>query len=177
MRIFWPFDNNLNDLYNNYPGVGSNNPSYSSPGIDGYGSCLYLNASASQSVTIVSPPFLNMAQTSFSLVTWVYATSFNNVASGSYSDNAIFGQFDNSTLDRSLHIIVRNQKIYLGFFSDDIQGSITLVPGVWYHVCTLLQPKVKKEEDTYFGSRLDGICVRLLDVDSVCVCEWCAGRF
>lgn len=85
-----------------------------------------------------------MAQTSFSLVAWVFATSFNNLATGSYSDNAIFGQFDNNTLDRSLQIIVRNQKIYFGFFSDDIQGNLTLVPGVWYHVCTLLEPKVKK---------------------------------
>lgn len=125
--------------------MGINNPSYSSPGINGYGSRLYLNASASQSVTIFSPPFLNMAQTSFSLVAWVFATTLNTIANNnSRYERAIFGQFENNTLDRSLQIIVRNQKIYFGFFSDDIQGNLTLVPGVWYHVCTLLEPKVKK---------------------------------
>ena len=139
IRIFWSFDNNLNDLYNNYPGVGMNGPTYSSSGITGYGACLYLNATVLQSVTIYSPPFLNMAQTSFSLVAWVLATSYNNVASGSgRSDSAIFGQYESNTQDRSLHIIVRNQRIYLGFFSDDIQGNQILQPGVWYHVRLLV---------------------------------------
>jgi hypothetical protein len=122
-------------LYNNYPGVGINNPTFVNPGITGYGACLYLNASASQSMTVYSPPFLNMAQTSFSLLAWVKATSFHNeFISGTYTDNAIFGQNQANTLDRSLHIIVRNQVIYLGFWSDDIQGNKTLYPGNWYHV-------------------------------------------
>ncbi|CAF4509107.1 unnamed protein product, partial [Rotaria socialis] len=92
MRILWAFDNNLDDLYNNFPGVGSNGPTYSSPGITGYGTCLYLTAASSQSVTVLTPPFLNMALTSFSLLAWVKATSLHNTATGPYSDNAIFGQ-------------------------------------------------------------------------------------
>ncbi len=90
-------------------------------------------------MTIYSPPFLNMAYTSFSLVAWVYATSLHNKnINGSNTDNAIFGQFENNTLDHSLHIIVRNQKIYMGFFNDDTQGNKTIYPGVWYHVRTFL---------------------------------------
>jgi len=130
----WAFDNNLQDLYNNYPGVGINGPTYSSPGINGYGTCLYLTAASSQSVTVYSPPFLNMAQTSFSLLAWVKAASFHNTNSGSYSDNAIFGQYQSATQDHSLHIIVRNQVIYLGFFNDDLSGNRILYPGNWYHV-------------------------------------------
>ena len=100
-----------------------------------------------------------MAQTSFSLVAWVFATSLNNLANNlSRSDSAIFGQFENNTLDRSLHIILRNQKIYLGFFSDDIQGNQTLVPGVWYHVCISLESRVKTN-GVSVESRLDGICL------------------
>src|SRR5690242_6806296 len=68
IRILWKFDNNLDDYYNNYPGVGHNGPTYKSPGINGYGTCLYPNSSVNQSLTIYSPPFLNMAYTSFSLV-------------------------------------------------------------------------------------------------------------
>ena len=136
IRIFWSFDNNLLDLYNNFPGVAVNGPTYTSPGINGYGACLYLNASASQSMTVYSPPFLNMAYTSFTLFAWVKATTFHNTATGPYSDNAIFGQFQENIQDHSLHIIVRNQYIYLGFFSDDISGTIFLRPGSWYHVCT-----------------------------------------
>ena len=128
----WAFDNDYTDLYGNFPGVGVNSPTFVSPGINGYGTCLYLTRAQSQSVTIYSPPFLNMAWTSFSLVAWVKATSFTN---GYMEDNAIFGQFDQNVQDRSLHIIVRTQLIYLGFYGDDSQGVITLYPGNWYHVC------------------------------------------
>jgi hypothetical protein len=130
----WAFDNNLDDLYNTYQGVGINGPSYGSPGITGYGTCLYLTAASSQSVTVSSPPFLNMAQTSFSLYAWIKAASFHNSNNGPYTDNAIFGQFQNNTQDHSFYITVRNQKTYFGFFSDDISGSTTLYPGIWYHV-------------------------------------------
>jgi len=127
----WAFDNNLQDLYNNYQGVGNNGPSYGSPGITGYGTCLYLTAASSQSVTVHSLPFLNMYQISFTLEAWIKAASFNN---GPYTDNAIFGQFQSNTQDHSLYISVRNQKTYFGFYSDDISGSTTLSTGVWYHV-------------------------------------------
>ena len=61
-----------------------------------------------------------MAYTSFTLEVWMYAQSLCN---GGCSDNALFGQFQQNTQDRSLHIIVRNQRIYLGFYSDDVQGN------------------------------------------------------
>jgi len=133
----WAFDGNLNDSYNNFPGTPSNAPTYSSPGINGYGKCLYLNASLNQSVTVRSPPFLNMAFTSFSLVAWVKATTLRN-GSKPYTDNAIFGQFQENTDDKSLHIVVRRHRIYLGFYNDDTQGNIMLYPGNWYHVRTFV---------------------------------------
>ena len=61
-----------------------------------------------------------MAYTSFTLEVWMYAQSLCN---GGCSDNALFGQFQQNTQSRSLHIIVRNQRIYLGFYSDDVQGN------------------------------------------------------
>ena len=133
MRILWRFDNDLADFYSNFPGVAIGNSVYKPNGINGYGSCLYLNASLRQSVTIYEPPFLNMAYTSFSLVAWVKPNTFRT-ASNPNGDNAIFGQFEQNTKDRSLHIIVRRQKIYLGFYSDDAEGSITLYANNWYHV-------------------------------------------
>ena len=120
-RIFWSFDNTLQDLYNNFDGIGTNGPIYHSPGYNGAGSCLWLNQSVNQSVTINSPPFLNMAFTSFTLEVWMYAnTLYNN---NPHSDNAIFGQFQQNVQDKSLHIIVRNRRIYLGFYNDDAVGN------------------------------------------------------
>jgi len=75
-----------------------------------------------------------MAYTSFSLVAWVKATTLRNGGLPTGDDNAIFGQYDNNIQDRLLHIIVRNQRIFLGFYYDDTQGSKTLYPNNWYHV-------------------------------------------
>jgi hypothetical protein len=127
----WAFDGNLQDLYNNYPGVANSGLNYGSPGITGYGTCLSLAAASSQSVTVPSLPFLNMYQISFTLEAWIKANSFNN---GANPDNAIFGQFQSNTQDHSLYISIRNQKTYFGFYSDDTSGSTTLSPNVWYHV-------------------------------------------
>ena len=49
----------------------------------------------------------------------------NTLCNGSgCTDNALFGQFQQNVLDHSLHIIVRNQRIYLGFFAVDVAGSV-----------------------------------------------------
>jgi hypothetical protein len=129
--ILWTFDNSLQDVYNNFVGVGNNGPTYSSPGINGYGSCVYLNGTSSQSITIYSPPNLNLTYTSFSVVAWVKATSLR-----SNGDNAIFGQlYQNSPADKLLQVVVRNQHVFLGFGWDDTTGNRTLYPNIWYHVC------------------------------------------
>lgn len=124
VQIFWSFDNTLQDLYNNFNGIGSNGPTYSSPGYNGAGTCLLLTQSSSQSASITSP-FLNMSYTSFTLEVWAYPNSLYN--SNPYIDNAIFGQYCQAIVDQNLHIVIRNQRIYLGFFSDDLSGSQVIV--------------------------------------------------
>ena len=122
VRTFWGFDGNLQDLYNNFNGIGTNTPTYQSPGFNGAGSCLYLTKSLNQSVTIPTPPFLNMAYTSFTLQAWMNAQTLCNGTG--CTDNALFGQFQQNNFSRSLHIIVRNQRIYMGFFANDVSGNL-----------------------------------------------------
>ena len=116
--IFWSFDNTLQDLYNIYNTVGTNGPTFSSPGYNGAGSCLQLSSSSAQSVSVASP-FLNLTYKSFSLEVWAYPTTMNNPS----SDNAIFGQYEQSSTSRGLHINIRSQRIYFGFFGDDVSGT------------------------------------------------------
>ncbi len=119
--IFWGFDGTLQDLYNNFNGQGSNGTTYNSPGYNGAGSCLWLTRSSAQSVIITTPPFLNMAYTLFTFELWIYAqTPCNNHP---YTDNAIFGQYQQNSTDQSLYISVRNQRTYFGFSFDDAIGS------------------------------------------------------
>ena len=144
VRILWTFDNHTNDFYENYPGNGTNSPTYSSPGINGYGSCLYLNAANKQSITVNSPPFLNMAYTSFSLNGWIKPTTLHNSGATGF-DSALFGQFDRNTTDYSFYITIRKQKPYFGFYFDDIQGTTVLSVGKWYHVIMFIQISLQTE--------------------------------
>ncbi|CAF3409239.1 unnamed protein product [Rotaria sp. Silwood2] len=101
--------------------MGQNEPAFASPGYNGAGSCLLLSQLQQQSVTVNTPPFLNMSFTSFTVEVWIYAnTLYNN---DSFMDNTIFGQFQQNTSDHSLYLTIRNQRIYFGFFDDDIQGN------------------------------------------------------
>lgn len=102
-------------------GVGTNNPTYLSPGYNGAGACLVLNKALSQSVTVLSPPILMMNYTSFTFEVWIYA---NSLCDGlSCSHNAIFGQLEQEATDQGLHLVIRNRHIYLGFYNDDISGN------------------------------------------------------
>ncbi|CAF4212506.1 unnamed protein product [Adineta steineri] len=121
IEAFWAFDGTLQDLYNNFNGIGRNRTTYLSPGYNGAGSCLWLNRSMNQSVVMNNPPFLNMSYTSLTLEVWIYARTLCN--SNPYTDNSIFGQLDQGTQDRTLHVIIRNQRIYLGFLLDDDPGT------------------------------------------------------
>mgnify|MGYP002386260119 FL=1 len=120
-RTFWSFDNTLNSFNNKYNGVGINNPTFVSPGYNGAGACLQLSKALSQSVTIANPPFFNMSYTSLTVEVWIYA---NTLSDGSiYSENTILDQHQQNDKDLNLHFVIRNRRIYLGFFHDDTSGK------------------------------------------------------
>ena len=172
VRILWKFDNDTADFYGNFPRTPINNPLYKTPGIDGYGTCLYLNGSANQSVLVPTPPFLNMAYTSFSLSAWVNANSLKTVCASTPGccDNAIFGQFNQNSYRRSLHIIVRDRRIYFGFYADDTQGNQTLQDNTWYHVRTSLDPFCRSNWLCCCSS--DGLRLRLSKHETIRLCQW-----
>ena len=101
--------------------MGVNGPTYSSPGYNGAGACLWVNRGSNQ-YTSVASPFLNMAYKSFTVEIWVYP---NILASG--ADYGIFAQTDAGNTSRALHLNIRNQRIYMGFFSDDLPGNTVSV--------------------------------------------------
>ena len=111
----------MQDLYSLYNTVGNNRPTFSSPGYNGAGACLWVSRGSSQSASVASP-FLNMVNRSFTLEAWIYPNTLN-----SGTDYAVFGQFEAGITSRALHIIIRNQRIYFGFFADDLSG-VTVSP-------------------------------------------------
>ena len=80
-----------------------------------------------------------MVNVSFTVSAWVIANSLQNVNGSGAGDNAIFGQLDANTQSRSLHIVVRKQHSYMGFYDGDTSGSQILLPQQWYHVRNLIR--------------------------------------
>jgi hypothetical protein len=137
VRIFWSFDNTLEDLYNNFNGIGINSPIYRSPGYNGAGACLYLNKTMQQSVTIFSPPFLNMTYASFTFQVWMYAQTLCN--NTDCDDNAIFGQYqqliEDSTVTTLLELqYINNDENHLNFCMHFFFRYCILVNGIILYV-------------------------------------------
>lgn len=69
-RIYWSFDNTLQDLYNNSNGYSNNSIVYVSPDYSGSGFCVWLNR-----IAMLTPPILNMMNISFTYQMWIYPQS------------------------------------------------------------------------------------------------------
>jgi hypothetical protein len=132
----WKFDNSFLDSYGIFNGVPINGPTFQSPGIDGGGTCLYLNSVDQQFVTINSPPFLDMSWTSLTISVWINANSFNNGSDYVNCDNSILAQHDQAEAYRSLHFVLRRGRPHFGVFSADTTSLTTLRLNRWFHVRT-----------------------------------------
>ncbi|CAF3852076.1 unnamed protein product [Rotaria sordida] len=157
----WTFDGNLNDFYGIFNAGPDNGrtATYVYPGYTGYGGALSLGLhGTSQSVSIAT--FLSIWHVSFTLEAWIYPTAFSWTYGGS-PDNALFGQCQSQSTDRCLHIILRSQRIYFGFYGDDLQGNIAFQANQWYHVAYAYDQSTRQQYTgtsyyqfqglTYFG--------------------------
>jgi hypothetical protein len=153
--ITWAFDGNLNDYYGIFQGGSdSGRPAtYVYPGYSGYGGALSIGLHGTyQSVSIST--FVSIWHTSFTLEAWIYPTSFSWTYGGG-PDNALFGQCQSQSVDQCLHIILRSQRIYFGFYADDLQGSIVFQTNQWYHVAYAYQES-NQQQYTYVNGVSDG---------------------
>ena len=132
VSVTWSFDGTVTDLYGVYNGLLFNGATYSTVALNqpyfGYGQALMLIAASSQSF-LVSSPFLDLTSTSFTIEGWIYLfTTFGG-------DRGIFGQCQCLTCsNQCLYFLVRANRLFIGFTSNDLAGSMTLVAATWYHV-------------------------------------------
>jgi hypothetical protein len=119
--VFWGFDNTLDDLHNQFHGIGINGPTFNSPGANGADSCLRLTSASQQSITMNRSQFLNLTYRSFSFELWMYANSLKAINSG--QDDGLIGQMEVNAADKSLHMVIRDRKTFFGFYSDDAVGN------------------------------------------------------
>jgi hypothetical protein len=101
---------------------------FNSSTITGYGSSLSLSSALSQWVQM-DTPFLNLSGHSWTFEAWIYLSTLLNSL-----DYAIVGQCDSRNNDKCLHLLIRSQNMYLGFYGDDLAGVTSLTLSRWYHV-------------------------------------------
>jgi hypothetical protein len=124
--MYWGFDSNYNDLYNVYNGVGVNSPGFVTPGYNGQGAALSINASNSQYVLVST--YKNMTATSFTWEMWAYPTSLVDY------DNLMVGMCQTPAPDLCLYLMVRQNATYFAFYGDDCWNNTAFVPiNQWHH--------------------------------------------
>ena len=148
VEYHWSFDSTVQDASSTFNGTPVNNASFSSSTITGYGSSLSIIASLNQSV-FIDQPFLKLNNQSWTFEVWI------NLADGmTGADYAILAQCEAWTMDRCLHLLVRNQKIFLGFFKNDLHGTTNLTASRWYHTA-FVYDAVTRNQSIYLDGTLD----------------------
>ena len=148
VEYLWPFDSTVDDTSSTFIGTPVNDASFSQLTIAGYGSSLSLNASMGQSVAI-DQPYLKLYDQSWTFEAWIRLAS---IASG--WDCSILQQRDSPTPDKALHLIIRNDKLYLGFFEDDLPGVTDLTASRWHHTAFTFD-SITRNQSIYLDGVLD----------------------
>lgn len=77
-------------------------------------------------VTLANASELGLTDSDFTVEAWFKADDLSShqaiLCTDAYSDN------------RGLHLMIMNQKAYMGFYANDLAGQTTLVGGRWYHI-------------------------------------------
>jgi hypothetical protein len=130
---YWPLDEGSGTIAYDRSGNGNNGTwQGTAAGTNGYYSAGYNQSYAGYfdgSTDYITPPlsaniFANAAP--FTVTAWVNQSSLKQ-------DDGILLACVNTVADECLHLAIRNGTPYLGFYSDDISGGMT-VTGTWYDV-------------------------------------------
>jgi hypothetical protein len=74
---------------------------------------------------------INIANSAFTISFWANVSSWNSVGYGN-SAGFIGNTAGSGSMDQWLHLAIRNQKPYFGFYNDDLTGTTVINSGQWY---------------------------------------------
>jgi len=123
LRAFYPFEENLKDqsVFKHH-GEGDE-----SLFLDDFERSQVIHLADSQYIELPSAIVLGIYNHDFTIGGWIKVDTFAN------RDLSILGT-DQSYYRKGLHLQVRNQKPYFGFFSNDIMGKTILQSEQWYYI-------------------------------------------
>ena len=147
-EYLWTFDSTLQDTSSTFNGTPINNATFSPFTITGYGFSLSLESSMNQCVSI-DQPFLPLFNRSWTFEAWIYIPNLQYGA-----EHPVVGQYASFSMDKCLHLVVRDTKLRFGFFGDDLEGDTNLTGSKWYHVAFVFDA-VTNNQSLYLDGILD----------------------
>ncbi|MDJ0898785.1 MAG: hypothetical protein QNJ55_08230, partial [Xenococcus sp. MO_188.B8] len=99
-------------------------------------------------VTLSAANQLGLTNNSFTAEAWINIAEFPES-----SDLTILG-IDQTSKNKGLHLVIRRQKPYMGFFSNDTTGKTVLKTGEWYHLAWRYDDS-KQEQAIFVNGQLD----------------------
>jgi hypothetical protein len=135
----WTFDGTFNDFSAAFSTSPQNSIEFSTFSIASQGASLSLNASHGQFLLLPSPQFA-LFQRSWTFEVWVYL-----VWKGSQADYPIVGQCETSASGQCLHLVIRSQHAFLGFYGWDSQIEQNLNERRWYHLTYAYECPTQKQ--------------------------------
>ena len=110
-------------------------------------------ASFEQQSTIALPTAakLQLRDHDFTVAVWLKIDKYR----AEKEDYCILGSISNA-YQRSLHLMIRNQQPYMGFFNNDLAGNTHIEEGKWYYI-TWRYNKQNGEQAIFVNGRLDAI--------------------
>jgi len=82
---------------------------------------------ANDEISLTDATTLGIQGGSFTAMAWINGDTFPT------GDRSVFGTIQGGT-NVGLHLIIRNSKVHMGFYGNDLGGVQTLSTGTWYHV-------------------------------------------
>ena len=148
----WSFDSSLADQTStlNFTWISNNSLTFSSSMIvTGSGQSLHLNSTMSEYIFMPSNSFPSLTNRSWTFELWLYLLTVPNVR-----NIGIIIQCESQTTNLCLHIVIRQQKTYFGFYGDDLSGSQTILKNQWYHLAFVFDHSTKTQS-IYIDGFLD----------------------
>jgi uncharacterized protein with PQ loop repeat len=141
----WNFEDDLTDSVGTYHGFMDTAAVY----VTGYvNKALLTNGSQYVDVTT---PFLNLTMRSFTVEAWIYVFGISW-----WVDYGILAQCESFASGYCLHFMIRSNRIYMAFFSDDLMGTTNVPVKVWTHIAFVYDISTNTKS-VYMNGILDGV--------------------
>jgi hypothetical protein len=95
-------------------------------------------------------PFIYLTNVSFTIEAWIQPTAHPNP-----SDHDILGMCQSGSNDYCLQLLIRSQKLYFGFYGDDLTGGTAISLNQWINVAFVFDATTK-QQTIYLNGYSDG---------------------